>query len=456
MKLKKFFIVMYIFLLTACSSFQYNAQATLPPSFTVPEPMPSSTTTSAPTLLVTNTPTQTLTPIAMNKDTSIPSWPTQTPLPSIQSGQSFVLTKIDMIDENIGWSVDATGHILRTNDGGYSWRNVTSPEVGYFSIGDASHAWNVVETMEHCERLGCSGGWVPGFAVWQTSNGGQTWQRGSFFNGIDTDFVPRAMQFIDDTNGWLLFVNKIGMSGFTYESLVKTRDSGESWVLIYPFSNGCVSSGMIFLDEQNGWIADDCRWLWRTSSGTTLADFLKGNAAPILNKTSNGGNTWDTSELPAPVDFPSNLKYSDIDTNIQFYCGTKRMEQIAQETFMLQWSCTQGDPLTSAEILYAYLTSNGGQTWHSWLSTGNESFVNPNTGWRLITLDDGQPNSLQQTIDGGLTWTTIKTIAWQSAQFEFTSERVGWAIVSGGTNFALVHTVDGGKTWIEIKPVIAQ
>jgi hypothetical protein len=25
-----------------------------------------------------------------------------------------------MLDENIGWSVDATGHILRTTNGGYT------------------------------------------------------------------------------------------------------------------------------------------------------------------------------------------------------------------------------------------------------------------------------------------------------------------------------------------------
>jgi photosystem II stability/assembly factor-like uncharacterized protein len=366
-----------------------------------------------------------------------------------------VLTKIEMIDENNGWSVDATGHRLRTNNGGSTWKDVTPPETGYLSIGNAMHAWVVVETMEHCEHLGCSGIWVPGFVAWHTSDGGQTWQRGTFFNGIDTDFGPRAMQFVGNTKGWLLFVNKIGMSGFTYESLVQTLDGGQSWRLIYPFSNGCVSGGMIFLDEQNGWIGDDCRWLWGTMTGIHLADFLKGKAAPLLNKTANGGNTWDAFQLPAPVNFPSTLTSSDLDTDVQLHCGTKSMDQISQKAFILQWSCTQGDPLTSAEILYAYLTSDEGQSWHSWLSTGNESFANPSTGWRLLALSDGQSHSLQQTIDGGLTWTTIQTVVWQSAQFEFISELVGWAIVGDGTNSILVHTVDGGKTWITIKPMIA-
>jgi photosystem II stability/assembly factor-like uncharacterized protein len=131
------------------------------------------------------------------------------------------------------------------------------------------------------------------------------------------------------------------------------------------------------------------------------------------------------------------------------------MARIAQKAFILQWSCTGGDPLRSTEILYAYLTSDGGQSWHSWLATGNEIFINPDKGWRLFSYGDGQPSSLQQTTDGGITWKTIKAVAWQTAQFDFVSEQVGWGIVSEGINSSFVHTSDGGKTWIEIKPVIA-
>ena len=130
------------------------------------------------------------------------------------------------------------------------------------------------------------------------------------------------------------------------------------------------------------------------------------------------------------------------------------MSKISQKAFLLQWSCNTAHSTTSAEVLYAFLTPDEGQTWSSWLSTGNESFTNSQTGWRLFVANDGQPNSLQQTTDGGITWMTLKSVAWQIAQFDFVSELIGWALVSDGVNSAFVHTVDGGKTWIEITPMI--
>jgi photosystem II stability/assembly factor-like uncharacterized protein len=53
-----------------------------------------------------------------------------------------------------------------------------------------------------------------------------------------------------------------------------------------------------------------------------------------------------------------------------------------------------------------------------------------------------------------MTWQTIKTVGWQRASIEFISELEGWAIVSDGSNTALVHTTDGGITWEEIKAVV--
>ena len=104
---------------------------------------------------------------------------------------------------------------------------------------------------------------------------------------------------------------------------------------------------------------------------------------------------------------------------------------------------------------YYYLSLDDGQSWHSWLSTENEYFINTITGWRLYSTGKGQASQLQQTIDGGQTWTTIKTVAWQTAQFDFANERVGWAIVTNGDVTALVHTSDGGRSWVEIKSKVA-
>jgi photosystem II stability/assembly factor-like uncharacterized protein len=360
-----------------------------------------------------------------------------------------------MMDENVGWGVEAAGHLLRTIDGGSTWKDVSPPEVGFYSIGSTMDVWDIVETRERCELLGCSVDWAPGLATWYTSDGGETWLRGSFINDGEPDFRPRAMQFVSQTKGWFLFVYQIGMNGFALESLLRTIDGGKSWIHVQFFSDGCISGGMIFVDEQEGWIGDDCRSLSNMLDGIAWQDFLNGKAAPSLNRTIDGGNTWNSFPVPAPTVFPSNLTSPNLDPNVWFYCGIKEMEKISQKAFLLQWNCNTAHSTISAEASYAYLTIDGGQTWHSWLSTGNEHFINTTIGWRLLTLDESQPNLLQQTTDGGLAWMTIKEVVWQTAQFDFVSEQVGWAIVSDGKNSVLIHTIDSGKTWIEIKPVVA-
>lgn len=328
---------------------------------------------------------------------------------------------------------------------------MTPPEAGYYASGDSLHAWDIVQSRVSCQLIGCSVDWAPALVTWYTSDGGVSWLQGGFLLGGVPDFRPIAMQFVDDATGWFLYVDQVGMSGFTYQSLVGTTDWGASWKLLHPFSNGCVSGGMVFLDGQNGWIGNDCRWLTNSLDPIPLQDFLSGKAAPSLNRTLDGGISWTEYAPPAPAAFPPKITSAKEGTG--FYCGVAEMDRISAEAFILQWYCTTGYPDTSVSVEYAYLTDDGGQTWRSWLSTGNERFINPTTGWRLLPGSDGQPGLLQQTTDGGSTWQTIKSVAWQSAKFDFTSELVGWAIVGDGANFALVRTSDGGIFWVQLKPV---
>ena len=450
--MNKLIIVILLVFLIACSPAQISAEVVLSSPSALPSLASSPIATPSGLPFVTNTPTNTQTPISTNSSTKASTWTTLTPLPPIQPGQPFVLSKLDMLDEHNGWGIETTGHLLRTTDGGSSWKDVTPPEAGFFATGDTIHAWNIVRTWGACED--CAGGWTIGLVAWHTADGGQSWQRGSLRKADVLGYRPIAMQFIDDANGWFLHVEHVGMSGFTFESLVRTRNGGESWMQVHPLADGCVSGGMIFVDEQEGWIGDDCRGLSNTLDGIPVQDFLNGKATPSLNRTTDGGNTWSSFPVPAPTVFPVNFTLPDIDPTTWVYCGIKQMDRISQTAFLLQWSCNTAQSTTLVEISYAYLTTDRGQTWNSWLSTGNETFVSPSTGWRLLAMGDGQPGLLQKTADGALTWQTIKEVTWETAQFNFVSEQVGWANVSDNLNTALLHTVDGGKTWIEIKPVV--
>jgi len=131
------------------------------------------------------------------------------------------------------------------------------------------------------------------------------------------------------------------------------------------------------------------------------------------------------------------------------------MDQIDAYAFLSKWRC--GTYYSSAPFVfeYDYPTPDGGRNWTGWQAAGNENFVDAAAGWRLAADPDAPAMRLQQTVDGGRTWSPIKIVNWQSAQFDFVDAQVGRTLVSDGTNTALVRTLDGGQTWAEIRPELA-
>jgi photosystem II stability/assembly factor-like uncharacterized protein len=106
-------------------------------------------------------------------------------------------------------------------------------------------------------------------------------------------------------------------------------------------------------------------------------------------------------------------------------------------------------------INHHYHSMDGGRTWTSKGVYESAQFMDAEVGWTLLASAPGGLALLQRTDDGGKTWTTIKRVAWEIAQFDFVDGQTGWAVASSGNQSALVHTTDGGLTWEEIKPVLA-
>jgi len=102
---------------------------------------------------------------------------------------------------------------------------------------------------------------------------------------------------------------------------------------------------------------------------------------------------------------------------------------------------------------FYYLSVDGGQIWRSWRMTGAVDFVNIDLGWRLAT-DPVAGYELEQSRDGGLTWTVVKRVAWEG-QLDFVSQQAGWVLARLDDASALLRTADGGVTWTEIKPQAA-
>jgi len=367
--------------------------------------------------------------------TEVPEPGQELPGPAIvhfEPGQQFIVTHIQMINQNLGWGIGglegASDHVLRTGDGGSTWRDVTPPEpapseteagqsaVGYFL--DSQVGW----VTYYRASLEPSPGRL---RVWSTQDGGENWTASQ---PVDLEFLgttdyPPTLGFEDAESGWLLAAN--GPSGMHRYPvyLLRTVDGGRNWeIAIDPFAGGlqsCHKSGIVFADRLTGW--------------ATVAECPI--SAPELSITSDGGRTWESVPLPPPDKRPTLFETE--------LCEGHSPQLLSPTEGALGVSCSTGLLLN-----YFYRTEDGGQSWQSFLYPGGTvSLTGPRTAFAF-----GQ--KIYRTEDGGQTWEHIKTVQW-NGQFSFVNDQVGWAVARTGEAIALVTTTDGGLIWDLLKPTVA-
>src|SRR5215207_2430827 len=108
--------------------------------------------------------------------------------------ESPALLEIHFFNELDGWGVSESW-IVRTNDGGITWYNVTPAEVAEMGsavetfILDNDHAWIQKPDFNNFPNNGL---------LYHTADGGLTW------NISSTPFSGGDLSFIDSENGWML------------------------------------------------------------------------------------------------------------------------------------------------------------------------------------------------------------------------------------------------------------
>lgn len=400
-------------------------RATIPP-VNVPPTAISLTSTPSPTQPATET---------------TPPTPSETPpldtIPHLQAGTSVTISSINMFDEKNGWALGGlpgeSTHILSTDDGSLSWKDVTPPQVipsqsqplqAAAGFLDPQLAW--VFYMQSDSTV------VESAVVWYTQDSGLHWQASQPLDltGLESQFYISNIFFIDPLNGWLLAHVGVGMN-HDYVMLYRSRDGGQSWQrLIDPYMDGgiqaCQKTGMLFTDPQQGWLPGDC-------NGVAPGAFLY--------HTTDGGETWETINLASPSDQPTLFETPTA------ACGVYDVTFFTPDFGRAGVTCANyaTDPLTY--LHYLYTTQDGGATWTAVeFPGGSLIFLNDQLGWT-------QNGEIYHSADGGLTWTIISQVTWE-ADFDFVSEKLGWAVARLGDETALLFSGDGGVYWAVINPTI--
>jgi photosystem II stability/assembly factor-like uncharacterized protein len=353
------------------------------------------------------------------------------------------------------WQFDGTA-ILRTTDGGKSWKSVLSagPNDKLTScFYDSKTAWitAVFNYDETTNRV----------AIFRTRNGGRSW--------ISTELpqphpiMDLCLSFPDTHAGWLMLIPDHGMNsspGYLY----RTDDGGVNWRQVnstdrnpyegdnytqaefesrhpylhpYPLYGGLIA----FRTASTG-------WLWGSVVSTTPS---------FLSITRDGGLTWQVQNLPLPSSLHDGRM---VPIGLPHFFPMGRKDGIT----VAEFRPTDNGSTNSGTAIYG--THDGGLTWQP---TTPVKFgrvwdsISARKGW----IWSAQPHNtgstapvkgiLYRTAAGGASWKPVQaersleeylTHGEDIVQLDFVDDEYGWAIARDRHNLTqLLQTTDGGKTW---------
>lgn len=340
-----------------------------------------------------------------------------TSTPSTTSIPAEPLKAIRFVDSLHGWAL-TKDRVLRTQDGGKTWINVTAPgftsstlrfnnEQAVFQTAD--RAWVLLATPINGNQ---QGGGVT-IHVWFTSNGGSNWTQTTFNDSRSLGFADRPT-FISATLGWVLLDTGAGAGSYGVD-LYQTKDGGATWQLIsaapgnIPLSGS--KTGPSFADANTGWIADFVGAL--------------SNAA-LLDKSTDGGVTWTAEHLPL-ISAYQNALYQ---TTPPVIFGSTLIEPVHVI-------------VGTQHYLVTYRSNDGGAHW----STATPANFDTDNVYVIDYQGDAVAiaNGTVYHSDAKGNWSQIGTIPSTAGPMSFINAQEGWSL---DTNSAILyHTTNGGSSW---------
>ncbi len=381
--------------------------------------------------------------------------------------ESFYVDDVFFINNDVGW-VCGEHYLFGTTDGGKNW-NV--------QLYDSSHSFYTITFSD--EKLG----WVAGLSrIYNTTDGGETWLPQVDFKGhINSLFL------LDSLHIWA--VNTDGPVGSVGGGIFYTKDGGKNWI-----ADSTIDWGydIQFVDSLNGWVSGRYTIAHTTDAGKTwniqlntpqdtwmkisMADEMHGWAITYNAKlavTNNGGKDWIVKDdlntyMPNTILFYDSLNGLVAGSGgviVKTTDGGRNWESIIKSATAYNadlwdiifiddstgWICG-GEGIRSNDGIILK-TTNGGSNWVKKFKAINKgplrsiSFFDEQNGFAV-----GGDSTILKTTDGGISWSSINKGIENWYDVDFSNYPIGWIIGNSNTYIhgRLIKTTDGGKTWNDV------
>ena len=348
------------------------------------------------------------------------------------------INDIKFINDNIGFIANDAGSLLRTSDGGDTWKIVFQHQRDVISQ---------VEFLDQKTGFAYSPTYFNGddLSFIYTEDGGTSWRKSSIAVGDMKAFLPLSSNTLLKTTEYPATIQKLdnfygnwttsytmpeffaGCLFMPYGELIEFEKLSNNKILVLGASKRARNSGIIndsvsFIlessDSGNSW---DTLWCGNKDAANSLF-FLNqnigwmGSEKNLIYKTNDGGHSW----LVIHKDSVSNFFITSI---------------FAKDSLNII-------ALSSGSTLIT--STDGGISWSE--KQIGDKIENPNNRIYFVNNNKGfySGNDFYKTTDGGLTWQKeSKSYSSSITKIDFVNSMEGWAI--GGKT--LYKTIDGGTTW---------
>jgi photosystem II stability/assembly factor-like uncharacterized protein len=373
------------------------------------------------------------------------------------------------------WAVGRYGTILKSSNGGKTWKKVTLPkDAEAYNFTDVAFA-----DKRHGLVIGYNYAVVPTRNLFMlTKDGGAHWTPVHFNmgEGQSAQGFLWHVAFPTPLEGWA-----VGERGHIYH----TSDGGQSWAKQNsPHEHALIdATDVIFHDSKKGFVTTSDGFILATSDGgenwtvsitqgqglNALASFRAEHRFWALGKDGTGLRTDDFGATWEPLSESIRehlLGCSFVSRSIGWAVGTGATI-LRTQCGGLEWervdSAVPSD-VTLRGVFFVHAsrgwvvgdqgtiltTDDGGETWSEQQSGTTEDlgavyFIDTQRGWV-----GGGNGTLLRTRDGGNSWEPIHVSAEIDIHaIHFADPEHGWA--TGESVDRLLRTEDGGDTWTEVE-----